>query len=80
MGTIYGVVLREGEPVEGVSVRLLGESGDLVGEAHTRDDGAFTFDVAAGTWNLEWTAPGGEKNQGNVEVPEDEDAEVEIEV
>lgn len=69
MGTIYGVMLRKGEPVEGVNVRLVDESGDLVGEARTLDDGAFTFDVAAGTWKLEWAAPGGESDDGEVEVP-----------
>jgi uncharacterized protein YfaS (alpha-2-macroglobulin family) len=80
MGTIYGVALHEGKPAEGVEVRLLGEGGDLIGEARTSEDGAFTFEVAAGTWNLEWSAPGGEKKDGQVEVPEGEDAEVELEV
>lgn len=80
MGTIYGVVLRDGEPAAGVNVRLLSASGDLAGEARTLDDGAFTFEAAAGTWNLEWTPPDGEKKDGQVEVPEGEDAEVELEV
>lgn len=80
MGTIYGVVLKAGEPAQGVEVRLLDESGEVVGEAHTLDDGAFTFEVKAGTWRIEWAVPGTEMKDGQVEVPEGEDAEVELEV
>jgi uncharacterized protein YfaS (alpha-2-macroglobulin family) len=80
MGTIYGMALHEGKPAEGVQVKLVGPAGDVAGEARTMDDGSFKFDVSAGTWTLQWTASKGEMDEGQVEVPEDGDAEVELEV
>jgi carboxypeptidase family protein len=80
MGTIYGMAWHEGKPAEGVQVKLVGPGGDVAGEARTIEDGSFKFDVSPGTWTVHWTALGGETEEGQVEVPEGEDAEVELEV
>ncbi len=56
--TISGTVQREGAPVGGAYVRLYGPSGEFVAEEYTKDDGAFTFHVAPGTWKLEARAAG----------------------
>lgn len=80
MGTIYGMALHEGAPAEGIEVRLVDADDKPVGETVSQKDGSFTFEVASGTWTLKWTSSGGDASDGQIEVPEGEDAEVEIEV
>ena len=50
---IAGTITKQGEPVGGAYVRLIGPSGDFVSEQYTKDDGAFTFHVAPGSWTIE---------------------------
>lgn len=80
MGTLYGMVFKSGDPAEGIEVTLIGPNGESAGTATSGDDGSFTFDVTAGTWTLTWRGEDGAENEGSVEVPEGEDAEVEIEI
>lgn len=80
MGTIYGVVLHEGEPTSGVQVRLADSDGNSIGETQSQQDGAFTFEASGGVWTLQWTSLDGSINEGQVEVPKGEDAEIEIEI
>lgn len=79
-GTVYGMALHEGEPVEGVQVKIVDDSAQVVAEAKTLADGAFTLHLNSGTYTMQWTPPGGEMTEGPVEVPDGEDAEVELEV
>lgn len=80
MSIIYGVALKEGEPVAGVHVRLLSQEGQEVNAADTMEDGAFEFEVKPGLWSLQWTAPDGREDEGEIDVPEGEDAEIELEI
>ena len=66
--SISGVVQREGEPAGGVYVRLVGPSGEFVAEEYTKDDGVFSFHVAAGAWTIEARAAGAETAKRAVDV------------
>lgn len=65
---ITGTVTREGRPAGSVYVRLVGPSGEFVAEEYTKDDGAFEFHVAAGTWTIEARAAGAETSKQAVDV------------
>lgn len=79
MAKLYGVALKGSDPVSGVSVSLTSSSGSSGGEMNTDAEGAFSFDVSPGEWKLNWKS-GGDSGSLDVTVPEDGDAEVEIEV
>jgi hypothetical protein len=66
--SINGTVSRDGKPAGGVYVRLVGPSGEFVAEEYTKDDGAFAFHVAAGTWIIEARAAGAETAKESVDV------------
>lgn len=81
MSKIYGIALtKDGEPVAGVEVVLSNSALETTGSHTTGDDGIFEFEVETGTWNFKWTPTGGDSNEGQVEVSEGEDAEVELEI
>lgn len=77
---LEGTVVRDGQPLGGAYVRLLGPSGDFVGERRTLEDGAFRFNVSPGAWTIRWLAPGGEAGERVVEVSEAQVSNVPIEV
>lgn len=66
--SINGVVKRQGKPAGSVYVRLVGPSGEFVAEEYTKDDGAFEFHVAPGTWTIEARAAGAETAKQAVDV------------
>ncbi|HJT37497.1 MAG TPA: DUF1416 domain-containing protein [Actinomycetota bacterium] len=66
--SITGTVTRDGQPAGSVYVRLVGPSGEFVAEEYTKDDGAFEFHVAAGTWTIEARAAGAETAKQAVDV------------
>jgi hypothetical protein len=66
--SISGTVTRDGSPAGSVYVRLVGPSGEFVAEEYTKDDGAFEFHVAAGTWTIEARAAGAETAKQAVDV------------
>jgi uncharacterized protein DUF1416 len=78
MTSVEGVVVKGGNPVLGAYVRLLGPSGDFVGEKRTLEDGAFRFNVAPGTWTLRWFTPEGKEGETETQVAQDAVAKVEI--
>lgn len=78
MSTIYGVTLKDNEPLEGVAVRLVGADGRPQGEALSAPDGTFSFQVTAGSWKLQWEEASGGAAEGEIEVSGNDDAEVEI--
>ncbi|MGH9198201.1 MAG: DUF1416 domain-containing protein [Acidimicrobiia bacterium] len=80
MPIIYGVALKDGEPTEGVRVKLVDDGGTEVMNVETAEDGLFEFEVKPGLWTLQWTTPEGREDEGEIEVPEGEDAEIELEV
>jgi hypothetical protein len=77
---VHGHVRRDGEPVPGAYVRLLGSTGDFTAEVQTSATGYFRFYAAGGEWTLRTLAPGqsvdtavtavqGEVVETTVEVP-----------
>jgi hypothetical protein len=55
---IHGTVVRDGEPVPGAYVRLLGTTGEFTAEVQTSATGYFRFYAADGDWTLRTLAPG----------------------
>jgi hypothetical protein len=77
---IHGTVSRDGQPLPGAYVRLLGSTGDFTAEVQTSATGYFRFYAADGDWTLRTLAPGqsvdtsvtarkGEAVEATVEVP-----------
>ncbi|MFN2615393.1 MAG: DUF1416 domain-containing protein [Actinomycetota bacterium] len=79
MPAISGTVSREGKPLGGAYVRLVGPSGEFVAEEYTGEDGAFSFHVVGGTWTLEARAAHSETARHPVDVGSD-DASVALEL
>jgi uncharacterized protein YfaS (alpha-2-macroglobulin family) len=80
MPVLFGVALRDGEPVAGVDVRLIDDTGEPIAEVETGEDGTFELEIEPGTWTLRWASPEGDEDEGEIEIIEGEDAEVELEV
>jgi hypothetical protein len=77
---VHGTVTRDGSPLPGAYVRLLGSTGDFTAEVQTSATGYFRFYAAGGDWTLRTLAPGqsvdtpvtatqGEAVEAVVEVP-----------
>jgi hypothetical protein len=77
---LNGRVLREGEPVGGAYVRLLGPSGEFTAELRTDDSGHFTFYPVEGAWTLIGMLPGGIQVKCSVILNTGQTAEVDLEV
>ncbi len=56
---VHGFVTRDGAPLSGAYVRLLGESGDFTAEVQSSATGYFRFYAAAGDWTLRTLYRGG---------------------
>lgn len=80
MTLLKGTVVDQGKPVSGAYVRLLGPSGEFVNEQRTLEEGSFLFHLAAGTWTLDWTAPGKSWNQKEVRLEDGQTTDVQLEV
>jgi hypothetical protein len=70
--SIAGTVTREGQPLGGAYVRLVGPSGEFVSEQYTKDEGRFQFYVAPGSWTVEIRAAGAETATKSVDVADSE--------
>lgn len=55
---VQGHVLRDGDPVAGAYVRLLGASGEFTAEVVTSATGIYRFFARPGSWRLRVLAPG----------------------
>jgi hypothetical protein len=55
---IHGTVVKDGAPLPGAYVRLLGSTGDFTAEVQTSATGYFRFYAADGDWTLRTLAPG----------------------
>jgi uncharacterized protein DUF1416 len=71
---ISGMVIRDGAPMEGAYVRLVGPSGEYVSERRTGADGCFRFHVVP-SGDDEWKVVAFGPNAGRVEqaIPPDGD-------
>lgn len=76
---IQGVVVRGGEPVPSVYVRLLDEGGDFTAEVVTSATGQFRFFARPGAWTLRALAPGATGEQ-TVHARRGEPVDIEIEL
>ena len=56
---IHGFVTRDGSPLPGAYVRLLGSTGDFTAEVQTSATGYFRFYAAEGEWTLRTLYKGG---------------------
>ena len=56
---VHGVVSRDGSPLPGAYVRLLGSTGEFTAEVQTSATGYFRFYAADGDWTLRTLYPGG---------------------
>ncbi|MCW2499968.1 MAG: hypothetical protein JWN87_1644 [Frankiales bacterium] len=55
---IHGTVVKDGQPLPGAYVRLLGTTGEFTAEVQTSATGYFRFYAADGDWTLRTLAPG----------------------
>jgi hypothetical protein len=55
---VNGSVLREGAPMEGAYVRVLGPSGEFVNERRTGPEGTFKLHLTPATWKFIAFGPG----------------------
>ncbi len=79
MPTVYGIALKDGQPAPGIKVELVSQAGEINSTAETDAEGIFQFPAESGTWTVRWTTSKG-SDEGQLEVSEGEDAELEIEV
>lgn len=77
---VQGVVLRDGEPVQGAYVRLLDGSGEFTAEVPTSATGQFRFFAAPGRWTLRTLAPSAEVVDRSVVASIGEVADLQIAV
>ncbi len=55
---VNGSVVREGAPMEGAYVRVLGPSGEFVNERRTGPEGTFKLHLTPATWTFIAFGPG----------------------
>jgi hypothetical protein len=75
------MVVRDGVPMEGAYVRLIGPSGEFVSERRTMADGCFRFHVApAGdpSWRIVVYGPSAERVERDVPPDGDETMIVDV--
>ena len=71
---ISGMVVRDGAPMEGAYVRLIGPSGEYVSERRTGADGCFRFPgLPAGSTSWKIVAYGPKADRVEQEIPPDDD-------
>lgn len=56
---VHGTVVRDGSPLAGAYVRLLGSTGDFTAEVQSSATGYFRFYAADGEWTLRTLYRGG---------------------
>jgi hypothetical protein len=75
---ISGMVVRDGAPMEGAYVRLIGPSGEYVSERRTAADGCFRFHVDGEGWKLIVFGPNAERVEQAIPPDGDETLIVDI--
>jgi hypothetical protein len=77
---VVGKVLREGAPMDGAYVRVLGPSGEFVNERRTGPDGMFKLHLTAATWTFIAFGPGTPRIEREVNVEAGADQEISFEL
>lgn len=80
MTILEGTISKEGEPLEGAYVRLIGPSGEYVSERRTLEDGAFRFNIVPGSWEIKWFLSGGRTGTQVLDLREEGVRRLDIEV
>ncbi|MGH2721400.1 MAG: DUF1416 domain-containing protein [Actinomycetota bacterium] len=75
---ISGMVVRDGAPMEGAYVRLIGPAGEFVSERRTGADGCFAFHVDGDGWKLIAYGPKAARVEQDVPAAGDETLIVDI--
>ena len=75
---LHGRVRRDGRPVEGAYIQLIGPSGDFTAEVRTDASGRFLFYPVAGEWTLRGLVPGGTRVELEVHLANGQSMEVEL--
>lgn len=75
---LHGKVRREGEPVEGAYVQLIGPSGEFTAEVRTDASGRFLFYPVAGEWILRGFLPGGRRVEQPIRLVAGQSVEIEL--
>ncbi len=73
---VNGSVLREGAPMEGAYVRVLGPSGEFVNERRTGPEGTFKLHLTPATWTFIAFGPGTPRVERAVTVEAGADQEI----
>jgi hypothetical protein len=73
-------VVRDGAPMEGAYVRVLGPSGEFVNERRTGSDGTFKLHLTAATWTFIAFGPGTARIERAVTVAPDTDNDFSIDL
>ena len=76
---IHGTVRRDGSPLPGAYVRLLGSTGDFTAEVQTSATGYFRFYAADGEWTLRTLHSGGSVDTA-VQATKGQAVEVTVEI
>jgi hypothetical protein len=63
---ISGMVVRDGAPMDGAYVRLIGPSGEYVSEQRTGRDGCFRFHVDGEGWKIIAYGPKAERVEQDI--------------
>jgi hypothetical protein len=76
---ISGMIVRDGAPMEGAYVRLIGPSGEYVSERRTGADGCFKFHVDSGEgWRI--VAFGPKSGRVEQDIPPDGDETLVVDI
>ena len=77
---VHGTVVRDGSPLPGAYVRLLGSTGDFTAEVQTSATGYFRFYAADGDWTLRTLSRGAEPVDTAVTATKGQAVEAAVEV
>ena len=77
---VVGKVLREGAPMDGAYVRVMGPSGEFVNERRTGADGTFKLHLTADTWTFVAFGPGTRRIERTVTVEPGKDPDLTFEL
>ncbi len=77
---VHGTVDRDGSPLPGAYVRLLGSTGDFTAEVQSSATGYFRFYAADGEWTLRTLSRGADAVDTTVTATKGEAVEATVEV
>ena len=75
---LHGRVSKDGHPVEGAYVQLIGPSGEFTAEVRTDESGRFLFYPVPGAWVLRGFLPSGSHLEEKVVLGEGQSFEIQL--